>query len=92
LSEIISCLCLADIEDEDYVPDCDDENSENERKDELYFRRHTDYHERFLVYDVAELTYNDDDDPDALHEIWWEKEIPHLQKRFRGGCLTGAYK
>ena len=89
MSEIISCLCLADIQDEEYVPDSDDDN---ERKYELCFRRHTDYHERFLVYDVDTLTYNDHDDPDALYEIWWEDEIQHLQKRFRGGCFTGAYK
>ena len=87
LSENKSCFSLADFEDEDYVPESDTDSEI--RKDNLYFKRHTHYHERFLAYN--DYT-NDWEDPDFLYEIWYADNIQHLQRRFRGGYFDGAYK
>ena len=57
LSEIITCFCLANFEDEDYVPD----SILDKRKDDLYFMRNTDYHARFLLFDDKLNSYDNDD-------------------------------
>ena len=89
LSEIITCLCIADFEDEDYVPDSDHDM----RKDDLDFMRHSDYHERFLAFNDNSNS-NDNDDPDALYEIWWEENIQEgfENRMYQGECFDGAYK
>ena len=89
MSEIITCICKADFEDVDYVPDSDDDN---ERKDDLYFMRNTDYHARFQAYKYDNS--NDHEDPDIIYKEWWEEEIQHEFERrlYDNGSFDGACK
>ena len=80
MSEIITCFCLADFEDEDYVPDSDDDISE----DDLNFMRNTDYHAEFQAYKYDNS--NDHEDPDIIYRVWWEEII---KQYLRKGCIEG---
>ena len=87
MSEIITCFCLADFEDEDYVPDSDDDISEDDRN----FMRNTDYHAHFQAYKYDNS--NDHEDPDIIYRVWWEENHQAVFETmlYQGASFDGAY-
>ena len=87
MSEIITCFCLADFEDKDYVPDSDDDISEDDRN----FMRNTDYHAHFQAYEYDNS--NDQEDPDIIYRRWWEEnhQAVYEKRLYRGASFDGAY-